>query len=123
MNRMKSIAIFLVFALLIASCSPTKHLPANEKLYTGATVTVTGPSLSVRARKELKEDLSGLTRPKPNSRLLGIPFKLMFYNMFYNAKKGLFKNFRDKLGQPPVLLSQVDIDANIKLLHDQQSVV
>jgi outer membrane protein assembly factor BamA len=115
---MKSFAVFLVFVLIMAGCSPTKHLPANDKLYTGARVTVKGPSLSVRERKELKEDLSGLTRPKPNSRLLGIPVKLMFYNMFYNAKKGLFKNLRDKLGQPPVLLSQLDLNANIKLLQN-----
>jgi outer membrane protein assembly factor BamA len=118
MNWMKRFAIFLIFILLLAGCSPTKHIPANDKLYTGATVTVKGPSLSVRARKELKEDLSGLTRPKPNSRLLGVPVKLMIYNMFYNAKKGLFKNLRDKLGQPPVLLSQLDLDANIKLLQN-----
>ena len=118
MNWIKNIAIFLIFVSLLVSCSPTKHLPANDKLYTGATVTVKGPSLSVRTRKELKEDLTGLTRPKPNSRLLGIPVKLMVYNMFYNAKKGLFKNLKDKFGQPPVLLSQVDLDANIKLLQN-----
>jgi len=117
MNRMKSFAIFLVFVILLVSCSTTKHIPANDKLYTGATVTVKGP-LTVRERKELREDLRGLTRPKPNSKLLGIPVKLMFYNMFYNAKKGLFKNLRDKLGQPPVLLSQLDLDANIKLLQN-----
>lgn len=118
MNRMKNIAIFLIFVLVLASCSPTKHLPAGDKLYTGATITIKGPSLTVRDRKELKEDLGGLTRPRPNSRLLGIPIKLMAYNMFYNAKKGLFKNLRDKFGQPPVLLSQVNLDANIKLLQN-----
>lgn len=117
MNRMKSLAIFLVFVVLLGSCSTTRHIPANDKLYTGARVIVDGPP-TVRERKELKEDLSGLTRPKPNSKFLGIPFKLMFYNMFYNAKKGLFKNLRDKFGQPPVLLSQLDLEANIKLLQN-----
>jgi outer membrane protein assembly factor BamA len=117
MNRMKSFAIFLVFVVLLAGCSTTKHIPDNDKLYTGATVTVEGPS-TARERKELREDLSGLTRPRPNSKVLGIPIKLMFYNMFYNAKKGLFKNLRDRLGQPPVLLSQVDLEANIKLLQN-----
>lgn len=115
---MKNFAIFSLLIFLLVSCSPTKNLPANDKLYTGATVTVKGPSLTVRERKELKEDLTGLTRPKPNSRLFGIPFKLMAYNMFYTAKKGLFKNLRDKFGQPPVLLSRVDLDANIKLLQN-----
>jgi outer membrane protein assembly factor BamA len=118
MNGMKNITIISTIIFFLVSCSPTKHLPPNEKLYTGATVTVRGPSLTVRERKELKEDLTGLTRPKPNSRLLGIPVKLMVYSMFHNAKKGLFKNVRDKFGQPPVLLSQVDLDANIKLLQN-----
>jgi outer membrane protein assembly factor BamA len=117
MNWMKSFAIFLVFVVLLGSCSTTKHIPANDKLYTGATVTVKGPA-TVRERKELRSDLSGLTRPRPNSKVLGVPVKLMFYNMFYNAKKGLFKNIRDKFGQPPVLLSQLDLDANIKLLQN-----
>jgi outer membrane protein insertion porin family len=117
MNRMKSFLIFLVFVVVLASCSTTRHIPANDKLYTGARVSVDGP-LTVRERKELREDLSGLTRPKPNSKILGIPVKLMFYSMFYNAKKGLFKNIRDKFGQPPVLLSQLDLDANIKLIQN-----
>ena len=117
MNRMKNFLIVSSCVVAFASCSPTKHLPPNDKLYTGATVTVTGPSLTTRERKELKEGLQGLTRPKPNSKVLGVPVKLMVYNMFYGAKKGLFKNLRDKFGQPPVLLSQVDLPANIKLLQ------
>jgi outer membrane protein assembly factor BamA len=117
MNRMKNFTIVALFILALAGCSPTKHIPANDKLYTGATVVIKGPSLTVREKKDLKEDLTGLTRPKPNSRLLGIPIKLMVYNMFYGAKKGLFKNLRDKFGQPPVLLSQLDLQANVKLLQ------
>ena len=119
---MKRIRIWKYFLLILsfiwAGCSTTSHVPANDKLYTGATVIVKGPSsLTARQKKQLRQDLSGLTRPKPNSRLLGIPFKLMFYNMFYHAKKGLFKNLRNSLGQPPVLLSQLDLEQNTKVLQ------
>lgn len=119
MNWTRTLKSFLVIlAFIWAGCSTTSHIPANDKLYTGATVIVKGPSsLTVRQKKELRTDLAGLTRPKPNSKFLGIPFKLMFYNMFYKAKKGLFKGIRDKMGEPPVLLSQLDLQHNEKVLQ------
>ncbi|HYC30059.1 MAG TPA: hypothetical protein VEB42_14600, partial [Chitinophagaceae bacterium] len=100
--------LFFITVSLIWGCQGTKHLPANEKLYTGATVDIQGADITARQRKLLKGELQGLTRPKPNSKLLGMRPKLAIYNMFRNAKKGLFKNLRDKLGEPPVLLSQLD---------------
>jgi hypothetical protein len=66
----------------------------------------------------LKEDLEGLTRPKPNSKFLGIPIKLSIYNLFRNKKENsFFGRIRDKNGEPPVLLSQVDLQQNIKVLQ------
>ena len=110
MNPMKILLLFiLISSLLWTSCGSARHVPANDKLYTGATVNVSGPSLTVRKKKDLRADLSGLTRPKANTRLFGAAFKLGIYNMFYKAKKGLFKNLRDKMGEPPVLLSQLDL--------------
>jgi outer membrane protein insertion porin family len=119
MNPMKSFLLFIVTgSLLLAGCGSARHVPANDKLYMGATVNVSGPSLTVRQKKDLREDLSGLTRPKPNTRLFGMAFKLGIYNLFYKSKKGIFKNLRDKMGEPPVLLSQVDLQQNVKVLQN-----
>ena len=110
-------AIFVI-AVFIQACSSTRSVPKGDKLYTGATVSVRGVT-SVRERKVLKSDLAALTRPKPNSKFLGIRFKLGFYNLFYKAKpKSLFGKIRDKFGQPPVLLSQVDLQHNSELLEN-----
>ena len=38
----------------------------------------------------MKEDLEGLTRPKPNTKFLGIPIKLSIYNLFRNKKENSF---------------------------------
>src|SRR5204862_7112526 len=95
-----------------------RNLPGNDKLHTGAPVNVLGPSLTVRKKKDPRAVPSGLTRPKANTRLFGAAFKLCIHNMFYNAKKGLFKNLRDKMGEPPVLLSQVDLQQNVKVLQN-----
>lgn len=102
-----------------AACSSTRHLPPNEKLYTGASVSVTGPNLKSKQKKTLRNDLAGLTRPRPNSRFLGMRVKLSIYNAFRNKKpNSFFGKIRDKYGEPPVLLSQVDLQQNVKLLRN-----
>jgi outer membrane protein insertion porin family len=111
------ITILIITCFLVTACSNTRHLPAGDKLYTGARTIVNGTS-TVREKKVLKEDLEGLTRPKPNSKFLGIPIKLSIYNLFRNKKENsFFGRIRDKNGEPPVLLSQVDLQQNIKVLQ------
>jgi outer membrane protein assembly factor BamA len=110
--------ILIVGFIAATGCSSTRSVPSNDKLYTGASITLEGPSLTVRQRKVLREGLEGLTRPRPNSRLLGIPIKLNIYNLFANKKpNSFFGKLRDKLGEPPVLLSQFDLQANVKRLQ------
>lgn len=113
-------ALAIGAALLLAACSGTKHIPPGEHLYTGARTKITeSKDLSVRQRKVLDEDLEKLTRPRPNSRFLGIPFKLNIYNLFYKAKpNSFFGRLRDRLGEPPVLLSSVDLNNNVRLLDN-----
>ena len=111
--------LIAVLISCLAGCSSTKYIPKDDKLYTGATVDLRGDSLTARDRKVLRSNLQGLTRPKPNSAFLGIPFKLWMWNFFGgdSAREGSFKaRLRDKLGQRPVLLSEVDLDRNTKVL-------
>ena len=111
------IIIFATVYFFITGCSNTRHLPANDKLYTGANITVNGTS-TVREKKVLSEDLEGLTRPKPNSKFLGLRLKLSIYNLFRNKKESsFFGKIRDKNGEPPVLLSQVDLQQNVSVLQ------
>ena len=108
---------FCLGCLLLLACSPTKHIPEGDALYTGATVNLSADNVDKRQKKVLHADLEGLTRPRPNGRFLGIPFKLMLWNFFYTKKeKGLKAGLQRSLGEPPVLASQVDLDANIQLL-------
>ena len=82
-------------------------MPPGDALYLGATVKFDSSGLSAKKKKELRKDLASMTRPRPNKRVLGIPFKLWFDNT---------KLFRKK-GEPPVLLSSVDLDYNEKVLQ------
>ena len=100
--------IILVTVLsLLVSCSATKKVPDGDALYLGATIKFDSSGLSAKKRKELRSDLGALTRPRPNQRILGIPFKLLFNNT---------KLFRKK-GEPPVLLSAVNLEHNEKVLQ------
>ena len=110
--NLKTFIVLIFFSVVLASCRGTRHIPANDKLYTGATVKVNGPSLTTKQKKVLRNDLAALTRPRPNSSFLGMRIKLSIYNMFRNKKKGLFKNIREKYGEPPVLLSELDLEKN-----------
>src|SRR5215211_2960985 len=116
--KRQALIISLTACLLGAGCSSTRSVPANDKLYTGASVDLQGPSLKVRQRKVIRADLQGLTRPRPNSKLFGIPIKLNFYNLFANKKpNSFFGKLRQKWGEPPVLLSEFDLEKNVKLLQ------
>jgi hypothetical protein len=99
--------IGLAVLVLFFSCSATKKVPAGDALYLGASVKFDSSGLSAKKRKELRNDLSALTRPRPNTRILGIPFKLLFNNTKLLRKKG----------EPPVLLSSVNLEHNEKVLQ------
>lgn len=104
--------------MLTSACNSTKLVPKGDTLYTGTKVDIKDNHASKRERKVLKEDLAGAVLPKPNKEIFGIRYKLMFYNMAGDSSKpdkGLRKLLR-KIGEPPVLGSQFNLDKNQKLL-------
>ncbi len=102
--------------MMAAGCSTTKSVPDNDALYTGSKVTIKETGVPAKQRKALSSSLKGLTRPKPNTRVLGMPIKLWMYNM--GSEKGLGGWIRRKFGEPPVLLSQFSLDRNVLLLDN-----
>ncbi|WP_207512072.1 translocation and assembly module lipoprotein TamL [Longitalea luteola] len=111
-------ALLVLSLLTLYSCSSTKNLPAGDALYTGARIDIKDNKVSKKKKKALRSQLSSLTRPVPNQRFLGIPFKLYIYNKFAKAKKGPGKWIREKWGQRPVLLSDVNLNTNVQVLQN-----
>jgi len=121
MNK-RSIYPIISFLILIASsCSTTKYVPEGDFLYTGASVKIDDASVKRREAKALSEELEGVLRPRPNTRFLGMPFKLWIYNSFGNPKKekGLGNKIRTRFGQAPVLFSSVKVDYNRTLIQNR----
>lgn len=110
---------YIPFILLISySCSNTKYLPEGEMLYVGSEVKVEDTTMKRGERKEMEKELEDLLRPKPNRTILGWRFKLTMYNLAGEPKRdrGFRYWLRNKVGEPPVMFSQVDLDYNADLL-------
>jgi outer membrane protein assembly factor BamA len=117
-NQNKFLA-FIFLCLVVAGCSSTRGLKPGQILYTGADVKINpDTSAKIDDEKFVKTTLEGKTRPKPNSSILGFKYKLFFYNLAGEPKKPKgFKHWlRTKLGEPPVLLSEVKVKYNNDVL-------
>jgi outer membrane protein insertion porin family len=117
-RRYGRLVVTLMF--LLGACNTTKLVPKGDALYTGATVKVSDSTLSKKQKNKVTDLTEHLPRPIPNSKFLGIPFKLFFYNLAGDPKKkkGFLRKFFRKIGEPPVLLSSVNIDYNAKVLEN-----
>ena len=113
--------ICLLFLLISASCSNIKYLPKGEKLYIGGDVKIEGDSINRSEKKALRTELKGLLRPKPNTTILGLRPKLLAYNIAGTPKKakGLRSWLKNKVGEPPVFASSVDLKKNQSVLQNR----
>lgn len=112
--------ILSAYLIVTASCNVTKTVPKGDALYTGATVKVSDSILSKKQKNKIVDLTEHLPRPKPNGKFLGIPIKLLLYNLGGKdtSKHSFLRKFFRKLGEPPVLLSSVNLDYNAKVLRN-----
>lgn len=118
--KLKHLIYLLTLSLFITSCSNTKFLPKGELLYVGSKIKIEGDSVTKREKSILKDELESILRPRPNSSILGLKFKLYIYNITKtNKTKGLKHYLNTKIGQPPVYFSKVNLDYNVKLIENR----
>lgn len=115
--------IFIILCgFLLYSCSNTKYLPQDEQLFVGGKVNVLDTNLSKTEKSKIEDYLAESIRPKPNKSFLGMRWRLYVYNIVGTPKReqGGLKNWlRDKLGEPPVLASQVNLNTNNSIFENQ----
>ncbi|MGF1557335.1 translocation and assembly module lipoprotein TamL [Paucihalobacter sp.] len=105
------VVISIIAAGLLTSCDATKRLSNNQLLLTKTSINVDG-------KKTNSETLSNFITQKENSRFLGIPFKLHFYNL---ARPNLDSILDEKIYQNPEkvawktkLLSRKQLDKDVQ---------
>ena len=119
MKKLTRSSLLIFTCLIWGACSTTKSLKPGQFLYTGAEIKINPDSkIKIDDQKEVKDGLENSTRPRPNKSLLGIKFKLGLYNLAGEPKKpkGGLRNWLRKIGEPPVLLSEVKIPYNRAVL-------
>lgn len=117
-NLIKSFVLILT-CLALGSCSNLKYLKPGQVLYTGAEVKINvDSSKRIADQKAVKQSLEEKTRPRPNKKFLGLRPKLYIYNLAGEPTKpkGIRHWLRTKVGEPPVLLSQVNLKYNNDVL-------
>ena len=117
---MKNTIYILLFTFLATSCSNTKYLAEGELLYVGGKVKIENDSISKKERKNLESEMNKLIRPIPNNKILGLRPKLLIYNWAgkVTKEKGFWHWLKFKVGEPPVLFSQVDLNYNKSVLQN-----
>lgn len=100
--------------MVFTSCGVRRFLPPGERLYDGVEVKVQRDSLVKESAKSIKGQLKDISFPKRNKRLLGAPYKVWWWYVLGEPKKekGLRYWLRNKLGEPPVLSSQIKVNDN-----------
>ncbi|WP_417370355.1 BamA/TamA family outer membrane protein [Gelidibacter japonicus] len=104
---LKYISITLFISGSFYSCGIAKYIPENERLYTGADLTIVSDSI-IKNEEGLKLELESVIGPEPNSKFFGMYLGLRYY--YKNQKKNpgfinrwLYKKF----GEKPVYQSDV----------------
>ncbi|WP_374950611.1 BamA/TamA family outer membrane protein [Mucilaginibacter sp.] len=113
----KRLRYLLFVAVLLSACSTTKYLADGQKLYTGPEIKVID-STKKADNKAISAELKTLVRPKPNGAPLGLRVKLWLY-FKTKARKGFIQKFFSKYGEPPVLISQVDLAKNSTIMQNR----
>lgn len=117
------IILLAIGSLAMYACSTTKHIPEGERLYVEGDVQLQMDSNVNAERKALfEEHLEELLMPKPNKKLFGVRWKLMFWNAaggYDTTNSNFFKRFLRKRGEEPVLLSDVNREYNENLLRNR----
>lgn len=112
--------LFAATVLFLMGCSNTRFVPDGDYLYTGASINIISDTLSKTKKNELKNELAASLTPKPNASILGLRPKLYIYNITGEPKKEKgFKHWlKNKVGEKPVYLSDVDIPFNLDLIEN-----
>ena len=115
------IAVCIGMVCIISSCSNTKYLPRGETLYIGSKIKYVSQGNSAKSQKAvLKDELKAIILPKPNSSILGLRYKLWFYNIAGKPTgKGLRYFLKYKLGEPPVYASSVNFEKNRAIMTNR----
>lgn len=121
MSALRILVYFSCFAIftLHFSCSTTKGLDKGEYLYKGSRIQF-DTSASKETINSMSPRLEVLYAPSPNRKILGLPMRLYWYNLFYTEKeKGFGHSIQKLFGEAPVLYNPEIADKVDQLMENR----
>ncbi len=119
--KIKQLFTYSFGLLLIASCNPTKYIAEGDKFYKEGDVVIHNDTIPKERKEGFETFLEGSLLPKPNSKLLGVYFKVGLWNMGGgpDTSNNFIRRWLKKQGEAPVLLSDVNREYNENLLRNK----
>ena len=111
--------LYILTILIVASCSTTRYVPENDKLYIGIKeidFTDAKENATTSVGETAMDETKYALDYAPNGSIAGssslraLPLGLWWYNALRNSQSKAGKWLFDKLAQEPVLLSKVNPD-------------
>jgi outer membrane protein insertion porin family len=104
--------------LFLFGCSSTQFLKEGETFYNGAKIEFQTNGKRVGRKNILEKDMLEYITPKPNAKFFGSRPAVWFFfkTETPKKKKGLRNVLKNKIGKPPVLMSDVVPDRTAKKL-------
>src|SRR5688572_1097263 len=120
-RRMANALLFFAITVFITSCSGSKFLKEGESFYEGADIEFDTQGRRVGRKKILRKELQEYITPKPNPKTFGMRPGVWFYFIAGTPKKekGLRSFIKNKLGKPPVLITDATPERTAKTLNGQ----
>jgi outer membrane protein insertion porin family len=116
-KRLVKYIAFVLF-LVLYGCSNTKYLSGNEELCIGVKLRV--DSETKINKRSLKKELDRIAKPKLNKKTLGLRIKLWLYNHSGKIHNKKLKHWlKEKVGEPPVLMSSILPDKTSDIMVDR----
>lgn len=122
-SRVQRICFYFFYGLtvlfLLSGCTAIRLVPENQVLYTGSEIDLSS-NRRMKAKKKIRELLDANILPKPNTTILGMRPGLWFFYKAGNPRKKGFRSFmKNKLGQAPVYMTDIDAKQTAQLLEGQ----
>lgn len=118
--RMPVVTCTLFVLICCASCSNTKFLADGEALYVKGEIVLVDSSKRITS-KEALSSMESVMIPSPNKKFLGGRLKLAIHNRVKEPRKerGFKYWMKYNVGEPPVLLSQLDTRRTSLLMQNR----
>lgn len=110
--------IFIVFVFIFFSgCTGLSKISKENPLYTGSVIKWNKKEGKIPKESRIKTEIEEVVAPEPNSKFLWMRPQLAFYNTFYTEKEKGFKHWvMTKIGEPPVLVNDINKERSSKLV-------